>query len=748
MIRLQNLKVKNKIIAVLAVIFIMFFILFGVSMVSLLNIAGSANLLNEKVSGIVEQTEKIDDNFDILRSDTNNVLFAPASSDLAYEYAANARQKATLIDKQLDQLIADMKTVNLDQKIIDLTISAKDYFDNTYVPANEALLKVSPDASDIDDVLDEWAAESELATEMSNNFDKIMYECIDYIQKEVDGSSGLVVKLLIIFFLVLVIMTVVSIIGAIIVGNSLTKRIKNIVTNLNHLSIGNFDELEIIPGNDEIGQLSTDLNSIVSTIIHSIEDIKHLVDRKSEGYISEEIDLSTYEGSYLELMSSINDGFKVSEDDNIALMSVIEGFAKGDFDIEFPELPNEKQRVNVAVESLRKNLKEVNSTVQYVISQASVGNLELEINADSYEGDWYNLVNGLDDLLKCLIKPFDDIKSALQKFSEGDINISMSEDTSGEFKEISETFNYCINEIRKYILDIDRVLNDLSNENLSTEITINYLGGFNRIKISINKIINKFNTVFGQFLSAADDISLGASQIAHSSASLADGNSEQVASLQELNSALNVISEKTTNNAEDARKADEIARQSNEMAGNGNDLMKSMLSSMDDISQSSNEISNIIKVIQDIAFQTNLLALNAAVEAARAGQHGKGFAVVAEEVRNLASRSQTAAKDTTVLINNSLSKIVYGSNLAKETGEALEDIVNSVSEVTHLIENIALSSEEQSISITGVTKGLKNIEEVVQTTASSSEEGVSVSEQLSNQAVNLRNLIGSFELKK
>lgn len=745
--KLQNMKMKNKILFVLSIILVIIFILFLISMYILTNVSKYAKELNNNGVKIIEETENLKTEFVNLRSNTTNVLLSPPKSDLVYQYVDSANENLEHISSDLTDLIGEMESLNIDEQRIDNVKIAKIFFDETYAPLSKALLKVSQDANSIDDVLVEWSNESSAATKMASYIDNIMYESFDHINTRINNGTTLITYIIYGFIGMFALAILISLISALKLGNSLSKRIKGIVYNLSSLTSGDFKKLVDVPGNDEIGKLSQDLNSIVYTIMQSIDDVNTVVQQKNDGFISVELDASNYKGAYKEMMNTINEGFQVTANDNLALISVIEAFAKGDFDVDFPELPNDKQRVNVAIEELRKNLKGISGTIHYFINEASRGNLHLDIHSDRYEGDWHKLATGLDDLLKCIIKPFNDIKYALEEFSNGNTSIQMPNDSSGEYKVISDSFNYCVNEIRKYIVDIDRVLSDISHDNLNTEITLKYNGDFNRIKVSINEIIVKLNRVFDEFLVGADDVSLGAKQIANSSAILADGNSEQVASLQELNAALNLISDKTTNNAEDAKKADNIARLSNEAAGKGNKLMKNMLTSMEDISQSSNEISKIIKVIQDIAFQTNLLALNAAVEAARAGQHGKGFAVVAEEVRNLASRSQTAAKDTTILINTSLSKIVYGSNLAKDTGIALEEIVDSVSEVTQLIENIAMSSEEQSISIMGITKGLKNIEEVVQKTTSSSEEGAAVSEQLSGQALSLRNLIGTFELK-
>lgn len=245
---------------------------------------------------------------------------------------------------------------------------------------------------------------------------------------------------------------------------------------------------------------------------------------------------------------------------------------------------------------------------------------------------------------------------------------------------------------------------------------------------------------------ASDEISAGSMQVAESSSDLANGATKQAAALQEIAASMTEMNEQTRNNAENAAAANNLAGGFKQAAVDGNQQMQGMVRAMEDINTSAQDISKIIKVIDEIAFQTNLLALNAAVEAARAGQHGKGFAVVAEEVRNLAARSAKAAQETTILIEGSVEKANNGAQIADQTAESLDKIVEGVTKVTDLVAEIAAASHEQSLGISQVNEGLQQLDEVNQRSTSTAEESAAISEELSAQTAELHRMLQQFKL--
>ena len=263
---------------------------------------------------------------------------------------------------------------------------------------------------------------------------------------------------------------------------------------------------------------------------------------------------------------------------------------------------------------------------------------------------------------------------------------------------------------------------------------------------ALKTLVERNGNALGNINDAAYQVMTSASQVASASEALAQGSTEQASAIEQITSSISEIADKTRENADQANNAANLVNEAIQDVERGNSEMREMVIAMDEINKSSESISKIIKVIDDIAFQTNILALNAAVEAARAGDAGKGFAVVAEEVRNLAAKSAAAAEETAEMIEASIAKVAVGSRLADETAKALEDISNAVKQSEVLINNIAESSNYQATAVAQINQGIGQVSQVVQTNSATSEECAAASEELSNQAVRMRDLLSIYKL--
>jgi len=311
--------------------------------------------------------------------------------------------------------------------------------------------------------------------------------------------------------------------------------------------------------------------------------------------------------------------------------------------------------------------------------------------------------------------------------------------------EIGQTVSSCAAFVGR-ITDVGKSIERVAYGDLTVELAL--LSDKDTIGLDMKKMTDNLNNIFAEIQASANQVSSGSRQVAVGAQSLAQGSSQQAASIAELSGSIANIAEVTKANAATATKNSKLSETIRESAEKGSHQMDEMITAVGAINEASKNISKIIKTIDDIAFQTNILALNAAVEAARAGQHGKGFAVVAEEVRNLASKSAGAAKETGDMIQNSIDKAELGSRIAGETAESLKEIVSGINESSQLVAEIAKASEEQSLGISGINIGVDQVAQVVHQNSATAQEEAAASEEMSGQADILQQLISQFKLRE
>lgn len=340
-----------------------------------------------------------------------------------------------------------------------------------------------------------------------------------------------------------------------------------------------------------------------------------------------------------------------------------------------------------------------------------------------------------------------EIEQLVQDIKAGDLSTRIDiVDKQGFAKMLSCGINELTDVIESVFNDVNRVMDNMAEGDLTRPITNNYQGVYAECKRNINGTLEKLSDFISQIRDAADFIASSSHEMAAGNNNLSSRAEQQVASLKQTAANMEDLASTVKNNMQKTTQATEAVNSTTHVAKKGGEIVKSAISAMQDINISSNNIAEIIGVIDEIAFQTNLLALNAAVEAARAGEHGRGFAVVATEVRNLAQRSAVAAKQSNELIQNSVEKVRAGTAYVNETGAALIEIIESINKVGALVTHIASVSSEQSMGIDLVNQAVTQMDEITQQNAALAEQAAAGSIAMSEQSHNMNQLVNLFKV--
>lgn len=351
-------------------------------------------------------------------------------------------------------------------------------------------------------------------------------------------------------------------------------------------------------------------------------------------------------------------------------------------------------------------------------------------------------------IISSILTPLLEIENAAIEMSKGNLHNNLTYHSNDEMGRLAHSLRSSIHTLSEYIEDIDRAMKEFSEGNFDVKPNVDWKGDFVNILDSFMHFEKKMAETVKNIQRVSNQVTDSSEQVSQSSGELASGATEQAGIIEELTATVEDVSVRIRNNADNAK----IISKDVEAVGveiiNSNGKMQEMVKSMNEISDSSHEISKIIATINDIASQTNLLALNASIEAARAGEAGRGFAVVADQVSVLAAQSSEAAKDSTALIESSVSAVERGMIIADETAKQLENAVEGSKEITEKVNQIATASEEQSEAVVQINTGIEHINDVVRNNSANSEECAASSLEMAQQAEILNSLIREFNVRK
>lgn len=301
--------------------------------------------------------------------------------------------------------------------------------------------------------------------------------------------------------------------------------------------------------------------------------------------------------------------------------------------------------------------------------------------------------------------------------------------------------------LTKPLTEARNVAQRLAAGDLTSQLHVDRNDEIGQLMQAINGISQGLSDIVGNVRNGARQIAAAAGEIASGNADLSTRTSEQAASLEETAASMAELTTTVKRNDEHATQANRVVLSASETAARGRTAVSQLIEMMGSIKTSSEQVARIVGEVEDIAFQTNILALNAAVEAARAGEHGRSFAIVAADVRNLAKRSDVAAKEIKTLISNSVAQVDEGSAMADQAGRTMADIVSSVKGVTEIMSEISAASHEQSAGIEQVNIAIRKMDEMTQHNAALVEEAAAAAETLHQQAQKLSTEVGTFKIK-
>ncbi len=406
------------------------------------------------------------------------------------------------------------------------------------------------------------------------------------------------------------------------------------------------------------------------------------------------------------------------------------------------EHPGDIASLRNSVSQATTDVKQSLSLLQQIVDAIGSANYSLLQGAEIE----HNLGNRVNDAMGQFSEMLEQITSLMQRVARGDFTQRITIDAQGDLLQLKEVINHCMAEVERAIAATTNGITRIGDGNFTEELEGEFIGQLSSLTDAVNAMQRNLSHIVFKVRTTAATVHGEAETLSQETDSLSRRTGQQAAALEESSASMEEMNGTVDLNASHAEKAERLAHQARDEARRGTEVVREAVAAMSRINESSDKISEIIALIDGIAFQTNLLALNAAVEAARAGDHGRGFAVVAGEVRSLAQRSADAAKEIATLISETGERISEGNRLVNRSGENLQMIEESVNKVATVANEISSAAKEQGIGISQVNRAIAEIDEVNQQNAHLVSDAANSAATLQEQAGALSSLMEIFTL--
>ena len=508
---------------------------------------------------------------------------------------------------------------------------------------------------------------------------------------------------------------------------------------------GNIQKNIEVKGSDKIS-VARSIRTLQGTLNGFVQSMQYMSAEHDKGDIDVTIHESQFKGAYQEMAAGVNKMVNGHIAMNKQAIAVVKAFGDGNLDVPLAPFPGKKEFINQAIEDVRNNIKTVIANMNHMSQQHDLGDIDVVMDEAKFKGAYQEMAAGVNKMVNGHIVMNKKAIAVVQAFGEGNFELPL-EQLPGKKSFINKAIEEVRSNIRAVVQDTDMLAAAANDGHVTVRADASkHKGDFRRVVDGVNATLEKIVEPIITVKQAAESINSAANEISTGNNDLSQRTEEQASSLEETASSMEELASTVKQNADNAKQANQLAISASDVAIKGGEAVNQVVNTMSAINDSARKIEDIISVIDGIAFQTNILALNAAVEAARAGEQGRGFAVVAGEVRNLAQRSSSAAKEIKDLITDSVSKTNEGTVQVENAGNTIQEVVTAVKRVSDIIGEIAAASVQQSSGIDQVNAAVTSMDETTQQNAALVEQAAAAAESLLEQANALNDSISVFKL--